>query len=259
MKSVKKKPGENAYRTASRPSQARAIARVEFDHRGRKSSKTRYFTSELSSWRLCFSINSKMVAVVLCRLVSQPLYGTLLGTPRSSKRCLGVRVLELGRSLILYFCLTSLLIRSFNTLQAFQNVDSSVIGNEEGVRNVTKRGKSVTRVLIPGLPDESSGDYGAPISSCFWEWKPRINVHYEKSESENVNSPQVIFLLGFSVGSFHYEKQLKDLGHDFRVRALDFLRQGMSCHLKILLLDLRTRDQVRYFVEEDFYCKSLGN
>ncbi|KAG2701524.1 hypothetical protein I3843_06G046100 [Carya illinoinensis] len=32
----------------------------------------------------------------------------------------------------------------------------------------------------------------------------------------------------FGVGSFHYEKQLKDLGLDFRVWAIDFLGQGKS-------------------------------
>jgi pimeloyl-ACP methyl ester carboxylesterase len=30
------------------------------------------------------------------------------------------------------------------------------------------------------------------------------------------------------LGSFHYEKQLKDLGRDYRVWAIDFLGQGMS-------------------------------
>ncbi|KAA8537978.1 hypothetical protein F0562_027443 [Nyssa sinensis] len=57
---------------------------------------------------------------------------------------------------------------------------------------------------------------------------PRFNVHYDKSGSKNVNSPPLLFLPGFGVGSFHYEKQLKDLGCDFGVWALDFLGQGMS-------------------------------
>ncbi|KAG6575713.1 Pheophytinase, chloroplastic, partial [Cucurbita argyrosperma subsp. sororia] len=68
----------------------------------------------------------------------------------------------------------------------------------------------------------------AQISSCFWEWKPKLSVHYEKAGTENVNSPPVLFLPGFGVGSFHYEKQLKDLGRDYRVWAIDFLGQGMS-------------------------------
>ena len=89
-------------------------------------------------------------------------------------------------------------------------------------------GESTTKVQIPGLPDESNGESSAQISSCFWEWKPKLSVHYEKAGTENVNSPPVLFLPGFGVGSFHYEKQLKDLGRDYRVWAIDFLGQGMS-------------------------------
>ncbi|CAL5400808.1 unnamed protein product [Camellia sinensis] len=113
-------------------------------------------------------------------------------------------------------------------LRVFSGSDSYVVDDEEGLRSVGESGKPVTKVLIPGLLDESNGDRDAPISSCFWEWKPKLNVHYEKSGSENVNSPPVLFLPGFGVGSFHYEKQLKDLGRDFRVWAIDFLGQGMS-------------------------------
>ncbi|XP_019159071.1 PREDICTED: pheophytinase, chloroplastic-like isoform X2 [Ipomoea nil] len=128
-------------------------------------------------------------------------------------------------------CLT---IGGFKGLQ--QNSGSSLVGGtynsyildrEEGARSITDTGK-VREILIPGLPDESKGEYVAPISSCFWEWKPKLNVHYEKSGSENVNSPPILFLPGFGVGSFHYEKQLKDLGRDFRAWALDFLGQGLS-------------------------------
>ncbi|KAA8520199.1 hypothetical protein F0562_014455 [Nyssa sinensis] len=193
-----------------------------------------------------------------------------------------------------HFCLKNLALNhasiSFKALKGIQNVDSSVlsesynsyvIDGEEGVKNVTEREESINKVLIPGLPDGSNGDYGAPISSCFWEWKPKLNVHYEKSGSENVNSPPVLLLPGFGVGSFHYEKQLKDLGRDFRVWAVDFLGQGMSLPFEdptpqprdgatsegdkfvwgfgdetepwanklVYSIDL-WRDQVRYFIEE---------
>ncbi|XP_057976807.1 pheophytinase, chloroplastic [Malania oleifera] len=126
---------------------------------------------------------------------------------------------------------------SFNAFGGFWNVDSRVlrraydnyvIDGEEDARNISERGKSVTKVLIPSLPDEINGDCGAPGSSCFWEWKPKLNVHYAKSGSENVSSPPMLFLPGFGVGTFHYEKQLKDLGRDYRVWAMDFLGQGMS-------------------------------
>ncbi|KAI3918034.1 hypothetical protein MKW92_053786 [Papaver armeniacum] len=88
---------------------------------------------------------------------------------------------------------------------------------------------SVKKILIPGLPPKDlNGDSGSPITSCFWEWKPKLTVHYEKSGTENVDAPALLLLPGFGVGSFHYEKQLKDLGRQYRVYALDFLGQGMS-------------------------------
>eukprot|EP01018_Ginkgo_biloba_P022157 Gb_19882 [translate_table: standard] len=64
--------------------------------------------------------------------------------------------------------------------------------------------------------------------SCLWEWKHKWTVHYEKARSHNVNAPVVLFLPRFGVGSFHYESQLRDLGQDFRVWAIDFLGQGRS-------------------------------
>lgn len=100
--------------------------------------------------------------------------------------------------------------------------------NEEEARDIVGVEESPSKVLIPGVPDESNGDSGAVISSCFKGWKPKLNVHYEKAGCENVDSPNVLFLPGFGVGSFHYEKQMMDLGRDFRVWALDFLGQGMS-------------------------------
>ncbi|KAI4333064.1 hypothetical protein L6164_017916 [Bauhinia variegata] len=159
--------------------------------------------------------------------------------------------------------------------------DGYVIGGEEDAKDITGTEEPATKLLIPDLPDELNGEPGAPISSCFWEWKPKLNVHYEKAGCENVDSPNVLFLPGFGVGSFHYQKQLKDLGRDFRVWALDFLGQGMSLpfenptpHSKegaissgetslwgfgdeaepwatelVYSIDL-WQDQVRYFIEE---------
>ena len=113
-------------------------------------------------------------------------------------------------------------------LRVFSSYTSYVVDDDESQRSIAKNRERVTKVLIPGLPNDPNGDREAPITSCFWEWKPKFNVHYEKSGSENVNSPPVLFLPGFGVGSFHYEKQLKDLGRDYRVWAVDFLGQGMS-------------------------------
>ncbi|KAJ6750827.1 hypothetical protein OIU85_001372 [Salix viminalis] len=128
-------------------------------------------------------------------------------------------------------------LRSADALGGLRNGDSKVfsgnystyaVGGEEVAGSITENGESLNKVLISELPDESNGEHSAPISSCFWEWKPKLHVHYEKAGCENVKSPSVLFLPGFGVGSFHYEKQLKDLGRDYRVWAIDFLGQGMS-------------------------------
>ncbi|KAK7312115.1 hypothetical protein VNO77_35718 [Canavalia gladiata] len=125
--------------------------------------------------------------------------------------------------------------RPLNTLKGSnckvysERYDGYVIVGEEDVTDNSRIEEAATaNIVIPGLPDGANSESGAPISSCFWEWKPKLNVHYEKAGSENVDSPQVLFLPGFGVGSFHYEKQLKDLGRDTRVWALDFLGQGLS-------------------------------
>ncbi|XP_057797973.1 pheophytinase, chloroplastic [Salvia miltiorrhiza] len=104
--------------------------------------------------------------------------------------------------------------------------NSYVLDVEEGGSSVTDSVQSIPKVSIPSLPEKENGD--GVISSHFWEWKPKLIVHYETSGSENTDSPPVLFLPGFGVGSFHYEKQLKDLGRDYRAWALDFLGQGMS-------------------------------
>ncbi|KAL7618628.1 hypothetical protein Lser_V15G03673 [Lactuca serriola] len=114
-----------------------------------------------------------------------------------------------------------------NTLKSAEGV----INGDESLENVTKRRQpnvSIPRVVIPGLPDDSKGDVSAPVRSGEWEWKPKFKIHYERSGSRNLDSPQILFLPGFGVGSFHYEKQLKDLGKDYGVWAMDFLGQGMS-------------------------------
>lgn len=115
--------------------------------------------------------------------------------------------------------------------KGYDNVNSSSVlgetyGEESGTTGI---GQSVPKVSIPSLPgDENSDNLVSPIKSSFWELKPKLNVHYETSGLQNVGSPSVLFLPGFGVGSFHYEKQLKDLGQDYRTWALDFLGQGMS-------------------------------
>lgn len=45
---------------------------------------------------------------------------------------------------------------------------------------------------------------------------------------ENADAPALLLLPGFGVGSYHYEHQLRDLGQEYRVWAMDFLGQGKS-------------------------------
>ncbi|MCL7044840.1 hypothetical protein MKW94_025329 [Papaver nudicaule] len=52
----------------------------------------------------------------------------------------------------------------------------------EGYKNTTID-DSIKKIKIPGLPPQGlNGDSGFPITSCFWEWKPKLRVHYEKSK-----------------------------------------------------------------------------
>lgn len=108
------------------------------------------------------------------------------------------------------------------------NSDGYVVGENDDLGTIARRGESTPKVLIPGLPDESNGEAAAQISHSHCEWRPKLRVHYEKSGCGNLNAPAVLFLPGFGVGSFHYEKQLTDLGRDYRVWAIDFLGQGLS-------------------------------
>lgn len=164
-----------------------------------------------------------------------------------------------------------------------EHVGSSVVSETynayvlDGEEGGTQSAQSSSKVSIPSLPDEKDG---ASVSSRFREWKPKLTVHYETSGSENVDSPSVLFLPGFGVGSYHYEKQMKDLGRNYRTWALDFLGQGMSLPFEDPTLDQDKgmidgepnvwgfgdesktwakelvfsvdlwRDQVRYFIEE---------
>ncbi|PQP94925.1 pheophytinase chloroplastic [Prunus yedoensis var. nudiflora] len=90
--------------------------------------------------------------------------------------------------------------RSLNTSENFKHVDpilssgssdGYIIGEEED-ESISETGEPVTKVLIPGLPDESKGELGAPVSRCFWEWKPKFNVHYEKAGCETLAAEWMI-------------------------------------------------------------------
>uniref|UniRef100_A0A7I4D1T7 AB hydrolase-1 domain-containing protein n=1 Tax=Physcomitrium patens TaxID=3218 RepID=A0A7I4D1T7_PHYPA len=79
------------------------------------------------------------------------------------------------------------------------------------------------------LQSVRGADYvGATIASHIWEWRHRWNIHYECAGMENTNAPAMLLLPGFGVGSFHYHQQLRDLGQEYRVWAIDFLGQGKS-------------------------------
>ncbi|KAK7323425.1 hypothetical protein VNO77_26897 [Canavalia gladiata] len=198
-----------------------------------RSQKLQHFlgmeTLSYGSAPCCQVVNSK------CKLIEKSLNSRQSRVPSTGKlgfyytntisTCGSVRVYDRGCCRSLGAPLEGS--RRFNFKVCSGSYEGYVIGEEEA-RDISGIEDPATKVLVPGLPDESKGESGAPISSCFWGWKPKLNVHYEKAGSENVDSPHVLFLPGFGVGSFHYEKQLKDLGRDYRVWALDFLGQGMS-------------------------------
>ncbi|KAK3129344.1 hypothetical protein QOZ80_6BG0478090 [Eleusine coracana subsp. coracana] len=97
---------------------------------------------------------------------------------------------------------------------------------DAGLRGIpSRKAGEIEKVTIQGLPE---GRDSSPISTGFWEWKPKLTVYYEKSGTKNSKAPAVLFLPGFGVGTFHFEKQLKDLGRDHKVWTMDFLGQGMS-------------------------------
>ncbi|KAL3537568.1 hypothetical protein ACH5RR_000934 [Cinchona calisaya] len=145
--------------------------------------------------------------------------------------------------------------RTLRALKGFEHGDPSVLSESlnsfvlDAEQDVSGSDMSVPKVLIPSLPDQKKGESVASISSCYWEWKPKMNVYYETAGSENVDSPPVLFLPGFGVGSFHYEKQLKDLGRDFRAWAVDFLGQGLSLPCEDPTRQTRDADQVKSDVD----------
>ena len=109
--------------------------------------------------------------------------------------------------------------------------DSSKVHATQGFVDATLQGVpsrkvgEIEKVMIQGLPE---GPDSSPISTGFWEWKPKLTVYYERSGTKNSKAPAVLFLPGFGVGTFHFEKQLRDLGRDHKVWTMDFLGQGMS-------------------------------
>ncbi|CAM0910603.1 unnamed protein product [Alopecurus aequalis] len=98
------------------------------------------------------------------------------------------------------------------------NVDAALQG-------IPRKVGEIEKMAIPGLPE---GPDTSQITTGLWEWKPKLTVYYEKSGTANSKAPAVLFLPGFGVGTFHYEKQLMDLGRDYKVWTMDFLGQGMS-------------------------------
>lgn len=174
----------------------------------------------------CYVVNSRL------KLSEKCVNSRQLGFPTS-----GNHGIHSNSNTVSRFCNIERCYRSLNSLKGCKDSDFKVysggydgvlVDGEEDVRGISGIEKPASKVVIPSLPNESKGEHGAEIRSCYWEWKPKLNVHYEKAGCENLESPQILFLPGFGVGAFHYEKQMKDLGRDFRVWSLDFLGQGMS-------------------------------
>nr|XP_025625344.1 uncharacterized protein LOC112717564 [Arachis hypogaea] len=104
--------------------------------------------------------------------------------------------------------------------------DGYVIGSEDEIARIDEHAAS--KILVLGLLDGSNGKFSVSISSCFWQWKSKFNVHYEKAGCENIGLPNIFFLPDFGVGSFHYEKQLKDLERDNKVPQYHLLQSSFA-------------------------------
>ncbi|KAF3567598.1 hypothetical protein DY000_02019275 [Brassica cretica] len=100
-------------------------------------------------------------------------------------------------------------------------------------------------------PDQSNGE-AARITPFQCEWKPNLTVHYEKSGCGNVETHAVLFLPGFGVGSFHYEKQIPSSNlttsdecggwtnekHNLYLDSLEnsLVKQGVQSNITLVLL-----------------------
>lgn len=171
-------------------------------------------------------VNVRRNVIGKCLISSQAMF------PRIKERrlCSGLDVYSVTKNRKQRLCTIASLkgTDSVDSSVLSESYNSDVVDGNVGTQGVIGRSKSVPKVMIPSLPSETKGDSVAAVDSCLWEWKPKLNVHYEKSGCQNVNSAPILFLPGFGVGSFHYEKQLKDLGRDYRIWALDFIGQGKS-------------------------------
>lgn len=171
-------------------------------------------------------VNVKPNVIQKCLISNQAMFPRL----KERRLCSGSDVYSITRNKNRRSCTVASVkgVDSVDSTLLSESYSSDVVDGKVGTQGVTSRGISVPKVMIPSLPSEAKGDAVAVIDSCLWEWKPKLNVHYEKSGCQNVNSAPILFLPGFGVGSFHYEKQLKDLGRDNRIWALDFIGQGKS-------------------------------
>eukprot|EP00892_Ulva_mutabilis_P005890 jgi/Ulvmu1/3673/UM017_0087.1 len=61
--------------------------------------------------------------------------------------------------------------------------------------------------------------------ALFHDWKPNCRVHYLQN---GTSGPPVLLIHGFGVGSFHFERNLEELGKEHRVWACDLFGQGAS-------------------------------
>jgi pimeloyl-ACP methyl ester carboxylesterase len=85
-----------------------------------------------------------------------------------------------------------------------------------------------------------------------YRWKNSWDVHYVKS---GTRGPPLLLLPGFGVGTFHYNRNYKELSEHFQVYSIDLLGQGNSWPEEVtkehqLFYGVETwQEQISYFIE----------
>eukprot|EP01025_Chloroclados_australasicus_P046825 TRINITY_DN5177_c4_g1_i1.p1 TRINITY_DN5177_c4_g1~~TRINITY_DN5177_c4_g1_i1.p1 ORF type:complete len:479 (+),score=45.89 TRINITY_DN5177_c4_g1_i1:136-1437(+) len=131
--------------------------------------------------------------------------------------------------------------------------------------NTYSRNRNTARRCARSLPateDNLTSDPLQPSTSVpknsdtgqFWDWKFNTKINYIHKGSDE-RAPAILMVHGFGVGSFHFSRNIDQLGENFRVWAVDLVGQGRSLpeneRVERLALSIDAwTEQLSDFVEE---------